>query len=154
MATVDQLILTSPERVFAVLSDGWMYSNWVVGTSHMRAVEAEWPSEGSRLFHASGIWPAVIRDETVVEAVAENERLVLIARGWPAGEARITVELTPAGGHTLVKMTETPIAGPAKWLDNPINERTLKRRNVEALARLAALAEKRISPVERAGPSR
>ena len=26
-------------EVFDVLSDGWTYSNWVVGTSHIRAVD-------------------------------------------------------------------------------------------------------------------
>lgn len=67
MATVDCSIAATPAEVFAVLANGWFYSNWVVGTSHMRAVEAEWPERGSRLFHATGVWPVVVRDESVVE---------------------------------------------------------------------------------------
>ena len=143
MATVDRFIPVEPAAVFAVLADGWSYSNWVVGTSHMRAVEAAWPAEGSHLFHASGIWPAVVRDETVVEESVPDRRLVLTARGWPFGQARITLDLKQEDGGTRVTMTEEPTAGPGKWLHNPAAEALLTRRNVEALARLSALAEKR-----------
>ncbi len=45
MATVHAHIDASPDSVFAVLADGWHYSNWVVGTSHVRAVQADWPAE-------------------------------------------------------------------------------------------------------------
>jgi uncharacterized protein YndB with AHSA1/START domain len=148
MATVTATIHTPPEAVFAVLADGWLYSNWVVGTSHMRAVDAGWPSAGTRLHHASGLWPLVTRDESVVEEVEPNRRLVLTARGRPLGEARVVLELQPVNGDTLVTMTETPVSGPAKWAHNPLSEAILVRRNVEALARLAALAERRTQPSE------
>lgn len=87
MASVSRVIAAAPERVFAVPADGWSYSNWVTGTSHMRAVDAHWPQPGAKLHHASGIWPAVTRDETVVESSADNSRLELTARGRPLGEA-------------------------------------------------------------------
>jgi uncharacterized protein YndB with AHSA1/START domain len=143
MATVDIEMAASPDQVFSVLADGWTYSNWVVGTSHMRAVEANWPDVGSRLFHASGAWPAVVRDETSVEAMDRDRRLILTARGWPLGEARIEIRLRSNGTGTTVTLIETPTAGPGKWLHNPISEALLVRRNVEALARLAALVERR-----------
>jgi uncharacterized protein YndB with AHSA1/START domain len=148
MATTSTTIHAAPAAVFAVLSDGWLYSNWVVGTSHMRAVEAAWPAVGSRLHHASGVWPAVARDETVVEENDPNHRLVLTAKGRPLGEARVVIELADQGEATVVTMTETPIAGPGKWAHNPLTEALLARRNVEALARLAALVERRTEPVE------
>jgi uncharacterized protein YndB with AHSA1/START domain len=85
MATVTAHIDARPEAVFAVLADGWAYSGWVVGTSHMQAVEDAWPAIGSRLFHASGVWPVILADETRVEAVAPDERLVMTARGRPSG---------------------------------------------------------------------
>ena len=148
MATVTATIHTSPEAVFAVLADGWLYSNWVVGTSHMRAVEANWPAVGSRLHHAAGVWPAVARDESVVEELEPNRRLVLTAKGRPLGEARVVIELEASGAATLITMTETPVAGPGKWAHNPLSEAILVRRNVEALARLAALAERRTEPAD------
>ncbi len=70
MATVTGRIDARPDQVWDVLADGWPYSNWVVGSSHMRAVEAAWPAAGSRLFHASGVWPATLRDETPVSGPA------------------------------------------------------------------------------------
>jgi uncharacterized protein YndB with AHSA1/START domain len=148
VATVTATINSSPAGVFAVLADGWLYSNWVVGTSHMRAVEAGWPAAGSRLYHASGVWPVVTRDESIVEEAEPNRRLVLVAKGWPLGEARVVIELAAAGDATVVTMTETPIAGPGKWVHNPLTDAILVRRNVEALARLAALTEHRTEPVD------
>jgi hypothetical protein len=146
MTTVTRSVRASASAVFAVLADGWLYSNWVVGTSHMRAVEAAWPSVGARIHHASGLWPLVMRDESVVEDVIAERRLVLIARGRPFGEARVVIELGPGESGTLVTMEETPVAGPGKWAHNPISEALLVRRNVEALARLAALVERRTEP--------
>lgn len=148
MATVTATIRTSPEAVFAILADGWLYSNWVVGTSHMRAVESSWPAVGARLYHAAGVWPAVTRDESVVEEMEPNQRLVLTAKGRPLGQARVVLELRPVGADTVVTMSETPIAGPGKWAHNRLTEAILVRRNVEALARLAALAERRTEPSE------
>ena len=146
MSSVSRRVEASPAQVYAVLADGWAYSNWVTGTSHIRAVEADWPAAGSKLHHASGIWPAVARDETEVERVVPGERLDLTARGRPLGEARVSIRLTAEGADTRVDLIETPSAGLGKWLDNPLTESLLARRNVESLARLAALAERRTEP--------
>ena len=148
MATVSAHIALEPQSVFDVLSDGWRYTNWVVGTSHMRAVEADWPAAGSRLFHCSGPWPIATRDETIVEEVEPGKRLQLLAKGGPFGSARIEIELEAHEGGTKITLTETPVAGVAKLLRNPINDAVLGRRNVESLARLAAIAEQRTEPVE------
>jgi uncharacterized protein YndB with AHSA1/START domain len=148
MAVNTALIAASRAATFAVLADGWKYSNWVVGTSHMRAVEADWPAPGSRLFHAAGAWPMVARDDTMVEAVTPDERLELTARGRPFGEARIVIELRDHDRGCEVTMRESPVAGPGKWLHSPVTEALLVRRNIEALARLAALAERRTRPSE------
>lgn len=148
MATVSRVIAAPPPQVFSVLADGWAYSNWVTGTSHMRAVEARWPQPGAKLHHAAGIWPAVIRDDTVVEHLTDNTRLELTARGRPFGEAKVIIELLPVPTGTQVTMTETPISGPGKWLHNPITEKLLTRRNTESLDRLAAIAERRTHPAD------
>ena len=146
MAVVERHIAASPQDVFAVLANGWYYSGWVVGTSHMRAVEASWPAAGSRLFHASGIWPAALRDETQVEEVSPPDLLVMTARGRPFGQARVELTLTSSDGGTLARLSEAPVSGPGRWIHNPLNERLLIRRNIESLARLAAIAEQRTQP--------
>ena len=51
------------------MAGGWSYSDWVVGTSHLRAVEANWPAAGAKLHHAVGVWPLVMRGESVVQQV-------------------------------------------------------------------------------------
>lgn len=147
MATVTCHIAATPSEVFGVLADGWYYSDWVVGTSHVRAVETHWPAVGSRLHHAAGVWPLITRDETAVEQL-EPGRLVLTARGRPFGEARVVLNLAPDNGGTRITMHETPTAGPGRWLHNPITEALLTRRNTESLARLAALAERRTHPAD------
>ncbi len=41
MATVTRHTAAPPAQVYATLSQGWLSTTWVVGTSHMRAVDAE-----------------------------------------------------------------------------------------------------------------
>lgn len=132
--------------VFAVLADGWSYTNWVVGASHMRAVEAGWPAAGSRIFHCAGAWPVAVRDETRVETCEPGRRLVLTASGRPFGKARIEIELDDADGHCRVTMTEYPVAGPGRLGRNPVGDAILRRRNTEALSRLAAICERHTEP--------
>jgi hypothetical protein len=148
MATVSRRVDASPEEVFALLADGWSYTNWVVGASHMRAVDPTWPEPGSRLHHAAGLWPLLVRDETQVQDVQPMRSLTLIARGRPIGEARVIIELAGVAGGTCVTLTEEPMAGPAKWLESPPVHALVAKRNVESLARLAALVERRTEPGE------
>ncbi len=147
MAAVTRRIEASPEAVFAVLADGWRYSNWVVGTSHMRAVESHWPAVGARLHHSSGIWPLVTQDETVVEESIPDQRLVLLAKGGVLGSARVVLELEPSGAGTMVTLSEAAVAGFGKWAHNPVTDLVLAKRNVETLARLAALSERHTEPM-------
>jgi hypothetical protein len=92
------------------------------------------------------VWPLVVRDETAVESAQVNRRLVLIARAWPTGQARVEIDVVADGDHARVRMVETPTAGPAKWLHNPVADALLHRRNLESLDRLAALVERRAKP--------
>ena len=132
----------------AVLADGWAYAGWVVGASHVRAVEGDWPAVGSRLFHASGTWPLLMADNTQVEQIDPGRRLVLLAHGGRLGDARIELSLTSDGPDTRVRMVETPVAGPGKWVHNPIADALLTRRNTEALTRLGCLVERPTTPTK------
>jgi uncharacterized protein YndB with AHSA1/START domain len=137
----------SRHDVFAVLADGWRYSNWVVGTSHMFAVHSDWPAAHSKLFHAAGAWPLVIRDETEVMSVEPERRLEMHARGRPFGEAHIVIELEDEDGGCRLTMHEEPLSGPGKLGKNPLGEAVLHRRNTESLLRLKALCERRTEPI-------
>lgn len=143
MAEVTRDLSVPPERVFDVFDDGWLFPLWVVGTSHMRAVDTNWPHEGSRLHHAFGAWPLVVRDSTVVLDYDRPRRIVLQARAWPAGQARIDIGVEKTAGGSRVTITEFPVSGIGQVVHNPVFDAALYRRNVETLARLAALAEGR-----------
>ena len=144
---MEQLVQAPPERVFAVLRDGWTYSDWVVGTAHIRDVDPRWPAPGATLHHKAGPWPFSLRDHTVVLACEEPRELILQPHLWPLGEVRVRIRLTPAGdGATKVTMDEEFDAGPLRWMRNKINDLLLHRRNRESLRRLADLATKRGGP--------
>jgi polyketide cyclase/dehydrase/lipid transport protein len=141
MTQIEQVIPASAQQIFAVLADGWSYAGWVVGASHIRDVDPDWPAVGTRLHHSSGPWPLQIKDITVVRAVEQDRKLELEARLWVFGRVRITLILTPMSGQsTRVVMEETAIGGPAKILPHPVQALLLKPRNAEALARLADMA--------------
>lgn len=147
MAQVTHEIDASPEQVFAVLADGWTYSGWVVGTSHIRAVDAEWPAEGSAIHHSLGAWPVMIKDETRVLELDAPHRLVLEAQLWPLGAAQVTVELSAtAGGGTRVVMHEVFVSGPGRVLRSKVQDLALMARNRECLRRLDDLALHRTTP--------
>ena len=143
MSTTSRPVTATPEQVWEVLSDGWLYPLFVVGASRMRAVDDTWPAVGSRLHHSVGSWPLLLDDTTEVLEVEEGRRLLLLARGWPAGQAHVDISLQPSGETTVVTMTEDATAGPGLLVPKPLRDAQLHLRNVEALRRLAMLVEGR-----------
>jgi hypothetical protein len=132
----------TPEDVFAVLEDGWLYGMWVVGAARIREVEGHWPQPGARIHHSVGAWPVLLSDETVSEEVDAPHLLQLRVKAWPTGEGRVTLRCRPLGaGQTEVEMEEESVSGPAKLIPKPVEDAVLKARNKEALRRLAHLAE-------------
>src|SRR5688500_1599183 len=113
MAKVEHLVNASPERVFAVLADGWTYSDWVVGTAHIRAVDTTWPRAGARLFHKAGPWPISIRDITTIVESDPPRLLVMKLRLWPLGAGIARFELEQVGERTTrVTLHEEFTEGP------------------------------------------
>jgi uncharacterized protein YndB with AHSA1/START domain len=149
MTTVERVIAGEPEQVWEVLSDGWLYPVWVVGATHMRDVDDNWPDEGAQLHHQVGAWPLMISDTTQVAACEPTRRLALQARAWPMGAARIEITIEAHRGGTLVRMAEAPARGIAYRLDNPLLRKILIARNTECLVRLAAIVENRHPVVSR-----
>jgi hypothetical protein len=132
-----------PDRVFAVLADGWTYSDWVVGTVHIRDVEKSWPMPGSKLHHKAGPWPLSLHDSSTVLSCSPGRELRLNAGLWPLGAAVVDIRLEPVGEDaTRVVIHEDFEAGPLKWVRNKVNDLLLHRRNIETLRRLADIAER------------
>jgi len=141
MSTNVRTMNCSPEDVFAVLADGWLFPTWVVGASRMRDVDANWPAVGSHLQHSFGVWPAVINDKTTVLEYDPPRRFVIQPSGWPIGEARVTLEVKRRREGCVVRITEEAVEGPGSWVPAPLLDVPLFIRNVETLRRLAYIAE-------------
>jgi hypothetical protein len=135
------------DAVWAVLADGWSYAGWVVGASHIRAVDAGWPEPGTRIHHSVGPWPLVVQDTTEVVRCEPSRLLELDARLWPAGAARIEFTLRARSESlTEVRMTERVVRGPSTLLPDVVQDVLLVPRNKETLQRLDALARGRAAP--------
>jgi hypothetical protein len=131
-----------PDAVMDVLRDGWLFGLWVVGASHIRRVEGNWPHPGSKIHHAVGVWPALVKDHTEAKAFDPEGMLELLARGWPLGEALVRLEVHEEDGGSRVLLGERIVSGPGTFL-RPVERLLVPPRNLESLSRLVALAEGR-----------
>lgn len=130
--------------VWSALSDGWLYATWVVGASRVREVDPSWPAVGSRLHHSFGVWPVVVNDETVVMESVPDRRLVLEAKGWPLGEARVELRIDEAGDEACdVSLVEDAVKGPGLLVPRVARQPLIAIRNREALRRLTLIAQGR-----------
>ncbi len=143
MSTNTRQIDATPDQVWEVLADGWLYPLWVVGASRMREVDDHWPARGAKLHHSVGSWPVLVSDETEVLESVPGSLMRLRAAAWPTGEAGVTIRLQPAGSGTEVTIEEDAIAGPGRLVPKPLRDAGLKWRNTETLRRLAYVAERR-----------
>ncbi|WP_022880280.1 SRPBCC family protein [Microbacterium sp. B19] len=141
MARNVRLLHCSPEAVFDVLANGWLYPLWVVGASRMRDVSEEWPSEGAELHHSFGSWPALVNDTTVMRVWDPPRRAVLEPHGGPIGIARVAIDVKRRGDGCVVRLQEEPVTGPTKLLPDVVFDAITRWRNAETLHRLAYLAE-------------
>jgi uncharacterized protein YndB with AHSA1/START domain len=140
MAVAVATIPAPPDRVFGVLSDPYAYADWVVGSDTVRDADPTWPAPGSKLHHRLVIGPFRINDDTQVLEAAPPRRLVLKARSRPLGTARVVLELHPEGRGTRVRMLEQPGDIVSRIFHNPLFDKLMEKRNVEALRRLARIA--------------
>jgi hypothetical protein len=131
----------SPEEVFAVLANGWLYPSWVVGASRIRSVDKAWPAGGSAIHHSVGVWPALIDDSTSVLEWDPPRHALLKARGWPIGEAQVAIDVKPRSKGCVVRITEDATAGPGRFVPSILRDAAIGARNTETLRRLAYLAE-------------
>ena len=143
MATNTRDLACTTEDVFSVLANGWLYPTWVVGASRMRDVDASWPAPGAQLHHSVGVWPALLDDTTELVEWHPPHSAVLRARGWPVGEARVTLRARTIPTGCQVRIDEEPVKGPATLLPRFLTTPMLRWRNAETLHRLGYLAEGR-----------
>ena len=132
-----------PDEVFAFFADGCTYADWVVGAKEVRGVEGEWPAVGSSFHHSVGAGPVKLKDRTEVLEVEEPRRLLLDARAYPLGRAKVELVVEPDGAGTRVVMGErlANVPGFVNWAIDPL----IHLRNIESLRRLRTAIEKRVA---------
>jgi hypothetical protein len=133
----------APERVFEVLADGWVFPSWVVGASRMRYVDDAWPTPGSQLHHSFGVWPVLLDDETTMLEWDPPRHAVMQPKGWPIGEAMVTIDVKPRHDGCVVRIMEEAVRGPGSLVPAPLLDIPLFALNIETLKRLGYLAEGR-----------
>ena len=143
MSTNTRVMSATPEQVWGVLADGWLYPVWVVGASRMRDVDDTWPQAGARLHHSVGTWPLLLDDVTESVECVPGSRLGLHAHAWPAGRAEVRISLQPVGAETEVVIEEQANAGPGALVPQIAQDPLLSWRNLETLRRLAFIVERR-----------
>lgn len=141
MATVSRILNASPDDVFRVLSNGWLYCHWVVGTERILRVDDSWPAPGSRFEHRVGTGPVHARGYTECMKVRFPHLLMLDAQAFPSGRALVTLRLIPEGERTRVHLDERPTNGSVLLLRLPLLREAIRVRNREALRRLGKMVE-------------
>lgn len=151
MARNRRLILSSPAEVWALLSDGFRYGEWVTGTQQVLAADPHWPQVGAVLQVRVGVGPLTLDDTSTVRICEPEHRLELEAKADPFGAARIAMNLIPWGEHTLFVLDWHPLRGPGTRMHGLPVDYLVKVRNGMMLTKLAEIAvrEHRVPAAER-----
>ena len=140
MARNRRLILSSPSKVWSLLSDGHRYGEWVSGTQEVLAADPRWPDVGARLRVRVGLGPVVLDDSCVVRICEPGRRLELEAKADPFGAARIAMRLIPWGENTLFILDWHALRGPGVRMHGLPVDYLVRIRNGMMLTKLARIA--------------
>lgn len=147
MAVLNVLVDRATDQVWDVLSDGWRYADWVVGTRHILGVDPHWPDQGAQISYEIGVGRFTIKDVTTVRHVEPGQRLELEANAGKAGTARISITLLHWGeGRTVVILDEHPLTGPGARWHTLLTDALLRIRNQRMVRQLARVIHERQSP--------
>ncbi len=131
----------SPDAVWAVLEDPYLYPSWVVGTDRTLRADDSWPWPGSAFTVHVGLG---FDDETRVREMVPGRRIVVDAAAHALGPARVTIELRPEHGGTRVTLIEDPAGKMTPLWFLPATHAAIKARNAESLRRLARVVDARV----------
>ncbi len=147
MAVLNVLVDRAPDQVWNVLSDGWTYADWVVGTRFIIGVDPHWPQQGAQISYAVGVGRFTIRDTTTVRHVEPGKQLELEAHAGKVGSARVSISLLEWGkDRTVVILNEHPLTGPGALAHTLLTDLLLRLRNRRMVRELARVVQERESP--------
>jgi uncharacterized protein YndB with AHSA1/START domain len=134
-------VAADPDRVFDVLVDPRTYPAWLIGADHVRAVDAGWPTPGSRFHHTVGVWPLHVHDRSEVLEVERPRRLRLAVRATAMVRAVVTITLRGDATGTTICLEEEPAVPVIGEVVRPVLDPLTHVRNHASLRRLARLLE-------------
>lgn len=136
-ATVERTLTHPTDAVWRTLMEPQSYPRWVVGARKYRGCDESWPAPDAAFYHAVGLGPLQLKDETRMLEHDDGSRVVLEARARPAGRAEVVLELEEVPAGTLVRMHERATRGPGAYVPQSVHDALTRRRNREALRRLS-----------------
>lgn len=131
----------SPTQVWAVLSDGYRYDQWVAGTKEIRDVDNGWPSKGAAIHYTVGAGPITYKNRTVSQECLTERLLELEVHATPFGTVRVGISIEPSGSGSKVTLDEHPNRGPMLLLHNPLTRLGFLARTSTMIDDLIKLAE-------------
>jgi hypothetical protein len=149
MAIRNALIEATPEEVWSVLSDGYSYADWVVGTAAIRAVDEGWPEPGTSIHYSAGQGPLRVEDKTTSRLCRQPSCLELEAHMLTVGTLRVAIRVLPWGENVVVAIDEHPLRGPSLVVDNPLIDFSFTLRNRRLLRNLERVVKGRIARTAR-----
>ncbi|AXK36969.1 SRPBCC family protein [Streptomyces armeniacus] len=153
MARNRRLVLSPPSEVWALLSDGYRYGEWVTGTQRILAADPHWPAVGARLRVRVGVGGVSLDDTCVVRICEPERRLELEAKADPFGAARIAINLIPWGEHTLLVLDWHALRGPGTRMHGLPVDYLVAVRNGMMLTKLARIALREQGRAPAGGPA-
>ncbi len=136
----------TPSQVWAVLSDGYRYDQWVQGTKEIRDVDSGWPSKGAGIHYTVGVGPITYKNETVSRDCLTERSLELEVHATPFGTVRVAIKIEPAGTGSKVTLDEHPFRGPVRVLHSPLTRFGFLARTSTMIDDLIRLAEAEQAP--------
>jgi uncharacterized protein YndB with AHSA1/START domain len=141
MATSTLVLEATPRDIWSVLANASAYPRWVVGMREAHETEGLWPRPGSH-FRGTVDWHGfTVGTTATLLTVVAPRHLAFSTRRRPFGMAHVDIRLNALDEGTKVELTETVVSPSAFKAIELALEPGIRKRNLEALRRLAHVTE-------------
>jgi uncharacterized protein YndB with AHSA1/START domain len=145
MAYTSRTLAASRSAVWDMLVDPHSYPDWLIGTARIRAVDATWPSVGSRFHHRVGIGWLSIPDHSEVLDIDPERLLRLKVEARPLIAGVVTFVLVSDATGTAVAIEEEPLLRTIGNVVRPVMDPTIHVRNHRSLRRFERIVHERVA---------
>lgn len=147
MAFTSREIAASVSDTFRVISDPTTYPDWLVGASHIRDVDDQWPAPGSRFHHRVGVGPVSLPDHSTVLDFEPDRMLRLMVKARPFLSAVVTFRVTGDHERCVVTLEERMANRIIRYVARLVADPLIHVRNHHSLKQLGRVVEARTAKV-------